>query len=364
MQRFQDLGCTRYRESEIVTHKRIAGSTFLVTVGEAIYIEVKAKFVQAGEKPGNGFLEFTEQIMDLYRLKDCPSITKLRGIVLDDEYKHLKGYVRDYTVHNLTLYSHSAFLSGTQIPLSLKVRWMRQLAECFAWTHSHGFILGSFTLATSVDGNLMIRPWKRLPTLPNLFSDWYPQAKISHVHSPSNDDFRLDVHRLGQRLWSISEMKWGLPAGCDLAGCTTRPRYTCKVKHVRWDSVPFSAETDAEIRTIIQQSLSMDSKIQSTAQEIVHRLRKYATELSTESTIHEFLRIHGSLVLPPYERIRSCCEECFSDCTLSYYHCHICHDGDFDLCTSCVTSGVHCWDSSHKMALRKISEFGIIEDEM
>lgn len=61
------------------------------------------------------------------------------------------------------------------------------------------------------------------------------------------------------------------------------------------------------------------------------------------------LNIHGSYSV--------FCNECDHAIPDAHYHCSICDDGDFDLCQSCVDSGVLCGGEGHWL-IKRIVENG------
>jgi next-to-BRCA1 protein 1 len=43
-----------------------------------------------------------------------------------------------------------------------------------------------------------------------------------------------------------------------------------------------------------------------------------------------------------------------------HYHCNVCDDGDYDLCETCVTAGVHCPGESHWLIKRFVKNGQVI----
>lgn len=46
------------------------------------------------------------------------------------------------------------------------------------------------------------------------------------------------------------------------------------------------------------------------------------------------------------------CDICRERTEQHWYHCNVCHGGDFDVCPKCVEDGLHCADSSHYLQER------------
>ena len=54
-----------------------------------------------------------------------------------------------------------------------------------------------------------------------------------------------------------------------------------------------------------------------------------------------------------------CCNGCNLTIFGAHWHCSICHNGDYDLCQSCVDNGVHCGEEDHYL-IRRLIEGGKI----
>lgn len=50
------------------------------------------------------------------------------------------------------------------------------------------------------------------------------------------------------------------------------------------------------------------------------------------------------------------CAHCQSPIRDAHHHCHICNEGDFDLCSACKEEGKHCLQGGHKMVKRTFDE--------
>lgn len=54
------------------------------------------------------------------------------------------------------------------------------------------------------------------------------------------------------------------------------------------------------------------------------------------------------------------CNECDKPMANEHYHCSICDDGDYDLCGSCVDSGVHCPGQGHWLIKRFVQSGKVV----
>jgi next-to-BRCA1 protein 1 len=68
--------------------------------------------------------------------------------------------------------------------------------------------------------------------------------------------------------------------------------------------------------------------------------------------VDQSLNIHGSYSV--------FCNECDHAIPGAHYHCSICDDGDFDLCQSCVDSGVLCGGEGHWLIKRIVKDGKVI----
>jgi hypothetical protein len=54
------------------------------------------------------------------------------------------------------------------------------------------------------------------------------------------------------------------------------------------------------------------------------------------------------------------CNNCNMAMEDEHYHCSICDHGDYDLCPSCVESGIHCPGSGHWMVKRFVKNGSVV----
>ena len=54
------------------------------------------------------------------------------------------------------------------------------------------------------------------------------------------------------------------------------------------------------------------------------------------------------------------CDICHVCCGKIFFHCSVCHMGDFDICDKCYKSGAHCVDKEHLLEQnRKIGSWTV-----
>ena len=54
------------------------------------------------------------------------------------------------------------------------------------------------------------------------------------------------------------------------------------------------------------------------------------------------------------------CNECDKPMADSHYHCNVCDEGDYDLCETCVNSGVHCPGDNHWLVKRFVKDGQVV----
>ena len=77
-----------------------------------------------------------------------------------------------------------------------------------------------------------------------------------------------------------------------------------------------------------------------------------AHQSASPDNVDHSLNIHGSYSV--------FCNECDHAIPGAHYHCSICDDGDFDLCQSCVDSGVLCGGEGHWLIKRTVRDGKVI----
>ena len=53
------------------------------------------------------------------------------------------------------------------------------------------------------------------------------------------------------------------------------------------------------------------------------------------------------------------CDVCNDDCNETWYHCSMCHSGDYDICHSCIKNGAWCKDQKHQL-YEEVSGIGVV----
>ncbi|KAL8919245.1 MAG: hypothetical protein Q9208_006906 [Pyrenodesmia sp. 3 TL-2023] len=305
-------GCHQYLESEVIVKKLIKSSTFLVQVEGQTYIERKMPFSRAALPGEDGVKEFYDHLKMAYSLRDCDSVVKFVGVVLDDTRSHLKSYLQEYPA------LVSVRLDGG-IALSL-----RSHGHIYRHSVSHE---GVVNRGSVIRGHGMIDTERR------------------------SSDFCADIFELGHTLWMIAEHK-GNTHGycCSRNACTSVPRYSCQAEHANPFELPPCSDKEAPpwFDDVISQCRKADSKQRSTARDLLQYFEKTAAPPALADLKADYSETGNHNVS---------CDECGTYVGFEiYYHCNTCNLGDFDLCQHCVSQGIHCPDEDHMLIQRRIEE--------
>lgn len=358
----EHTGCHQYLESEVIVKKLIKSSTFLVQVEGQTYIERKMPFSRAALPGDDGVKEFYEHLRMAYSLRDCDSVVKFVGVVLDDTRSHLKSYLQEFpalgALRNMFSYAQ---LRGYRIPWSIRELWAKQLITAVYKIHSKGTVVGMMSVrAISVrsDGGiaLSLRSHGHIYRHSVSREGEVNRGSVIRGHGMIDSerrslDFCSDIFELGRTLWMIAEHK-GNTHGyfCSRNACTSVPRYLCQAEHANPFELPPCSDNEAPpwFDDVISQCRRVDSKQRSTARDLLRYFDKTATPPALADLKAKYSETGNHNV---------CCDECGTYVGFDiYYHCNICNLSDFDLCQHCVSQGIRCPDKGHLLIQRRIEE--------
>ena len=356
IKRLRDMGCTQYQESQLISLKRVGANAFLVTDGSSNYLEYKAPFARTAWTT-NEFEVFIEDMMQARSLSDCQGVVKFVGVVLDDHRNHIRGYLIESVFSALRRVISFAQLKNYIIPRTLRRYWAQQLVASVSEVHSKGMAIGDY-MAISISHSLDLRqsrfPWilryrfgptgHQSPELRN-GKDLVPES----IESTQ----KRDVFQLGLNLWYLCEhVAFANRHLCLMAGCTTRPYYSClDATHRNPISLPFSQRTDPVLRGIIEKCRMKDPDKRPSAQELgntfINEFGFEDNEIEISHQKNAFRTVMKDIWEHPLNFIY--CDECMIPILSYHFHCNICFSGNFDLCGSCVAGGVHCLNGNHQL---------------
>ena len=159
---------------------------------------------------------------------------------------------------------------------------------------------------------------------------------------------------LGMLLWQLAEHKNNI-AGymCLRNACTSVPRHSCKAEHANPVELPpcLDKEVPEAFNLIISLCRQADPKKRPPARTLLQYLNAKGQSLGMTDLPVKFASTHDN---PVY------CDECGTVVALeTWYHCNVCHHGDLDLCSQCVSQGIHCCDTEHRLVKRVIKNGSI-----
>ena len=362
LQDLEDMGCPVYLEKDVIVHSRKTAYLFLVEVYSRLYTERKIPF--AGGLPYEGATSnFFNDIKRFCSLRDCPGVARFAGVVLDNRGTRILSYLCEASeLGCMSDQLMEANAKGERIPWHIREAWARQLVEAVSTIHAKGIVLGVIwmrDIALDKDGNVVLTSvgtsgrcrWQRKGNLP-------PELRIGPEHLPSTygTNFRTDIFQLGQILWLLAEhtMYHGNWIYCRMNACTVQPYYRCTADHTNPVGLPpcRDPEVPQYINVCINFCRQADPTSRLPARDLLPyfprktRLPELASRLTRWPAAQEgVIHIH--------------CDECGAPTAHEHYHCNICCCGDFDLCTNCVSSGIHCFVSEHRLE-RRISRHGSV----
>ncbi|KAL8867528.1 MAG: hypothetical protein Q9174_005609, partial [Haloplaca sp. 1 TL-2023] len=229
----EDRGIQPYKESEVLVISRMGSTLFQVKVASFMCTERKVPFATAARGYRNGFREYVEDLKLLIALQGSSGVSKFRGVVLNDTKTQLRSYVYEHpALGNIFGMLLSAGIKGETIPLFIRLAWSSQMLQAVAYVHERGYAVGAnFNLVTwgvREDGTILLTEFSSYPeyVLDN--------CEVATRKTPTAG-LRAEVVFLAKRLWMLGSHIHNATLAanflCRKAGCTAKPRYTCRADH-------------------------------------------------------------------------------------------------------------------------------------
>jgi hypothetical protein len=330
----------------------------IVEVGSRSYVEYKLPFAGAGLPGDDGVGEFFNDIKLLHSLRDCSGVARFAGVVLDDARKHLKSYLCEWpALGTIARIFNLAEARGERFLWEIREAWAKQIIAAMSDVHAHGVVVGYLRLsfiAIRADGSaVLIAPKTSGRCTLNLYGYLAPELRSQRCNAPSprKMNFRTDVFNLGLVLWLLAEHKnAGLSCFyCSRNACTSVPRYSCNEEHNNPIELPPCSSTD--VPKYMDVVISYCRRHDPTARLPARQLLQYFPEKSHPSQMAD-LAIKYAETEGADDDILIRCDECGTLTTELHYHCNTCKLGDFDLCSKCVSQGIHCFVPEHRLTKR------------
>lgn len=362
LQAIEHMGCHQYLESEVIVKKLIQSSTFLVQVEGLTYIERKMPFSKAALPGDDGVKGFYKHLRMAHSLRDCDSVAKFVGVVLDDTRSHLKSYLEEFpalgTLRNMFAYAQ---LRGHRLPWSIRELWAQQLIGAVSKIHTKGTVVGMLNvkaISVRLDGRiaLTLRSHGHIYRHSVSREGEVDRGPVIRGHGMLHNerrslDFCADIFELGLTLWMIAEHKGNTDGYfCSRNACTSVPRYLCQAEHASPFELPPCSDNEAPpwFDKVISECRKVNPKQRSTARDLLRYFDKTTTPpalADLKTNFHETGNHNVS------------CDECGTYVGFDvYFHCNTCNLGDFDLCQHCVSQGIRCPDKNHLLIKRRIEE--------
>ena len=116
-------------------------------------VRVDGEILIKKEIPGPDTIdEFLYEINALTRLRFSQDVIRFHGVVVDDDYEHVKGLLISYAAKGALIdiiFEHSQE-HRPDLPWPTREKWARQIIQGLADIHESGFVQGDFTLSNIV----------------------------------------------------------------------------------------------------------------------------------------------------------------------------------------------------------------------
>ena len=363
------VACERYVESDVITDSRIGSTSYKVYVDAQACVENKVLFA-SGKKQGiNAFLDYLDEIKHCISLRRCANVSGLRGIILDDTKRHLRGYLTELptfaSAENLLGLANSR---SNTIPWLVREIWARQLIEAIIDIHNQALIAGVFTLDSvgiKADGTAVLH---RLQRSENYLQDRNgrtpPELRSGHSNGSAvrdNSNFLTDIFQLGLVVWLLMEhVPKGLGHFCTKSACTHFPRRTCLANHTNPIELPKCGENvPTYLCDIIRGCRLPDPQSRVSTSELAHMLYSTPQPDVDPAEIQQALMPYIS---SGYDLDHTVwCDECDELTTDVHFHCNLCESGDYDICQACFERGRRCLVPEHQLVKRARSKYDLID---
>ena len=354
----EHMDCPQYLQSEVIVRRRMDAVTYIAQVESRPCMERKMPFSGAGLPGENGSKRFWQDLKLAKTLYECDSVIDFMGVVLDDKRAYVKSFLQELppqgTIRSILAHAE---LREERVPWPVRATWANQIITAVAEIHSKGFVVGMLHInfvGVRSDGRAVLNLRKRgYRNSINREGEIAPESRTVPTHSPQPRelDFHSDIFMLGMLLWQLAEHRYNI-AGylCLRNACTTVPRHSCKTEHTNPVELPpcINKEVPEALNMIISLCRQADPKKRPPARKLLQYLDANGQPSEMADLQVKYANIHDH---PVY------CDECGTGVALeAWYHCNVCHLGDLDLCSHCVSQGIHCWDKEHRLVKMVIKD--------
>ncbi|KAL9624351.1 MAG: hypothetical protein Q9160_001313 [Pyrenula sp. 1 TL-2023] len=358
IEEIEHQGLPQYLESEVVVLAHVNNHGYIVLVESQLCIEHKFPFT------GLSMSGYLADMRLLLIAQGCPGVARFVGVVLSDDRGQIRSYLTQYDGQCSMFRIMLNQSSGTKsIQWKRRERWIRQAITLVAEVHRRGIVLGALnTNWIEVDSkdNISCRLFTLKGNYIHNSGGCLPPEMRSYTDSLAcaHDQeltFMSDMFQLGLFIWMIAQqipLNIGCDTFCSLTQCPTVPRSRCTADHANPIQLPAcsSSEVPVYIDNIISYCRHEQPYQRKPAVALLELLPPDEGQYDFAVDADTFSAFQDISLGSKFQWVA--CDECGLEISGKHYHCNVCHEGDFDLCPECVSSGITCLDNSHKLSHR------------
>ena len=357
LRKVRALGLPVIQGSDIVIASRISTARFLVLVDSRPCMERRVSFAGAGDRGRDSLQEYWDDLEDLLSLSGCRHVLEFRGITLDEDGQHIRGYLHEFPNYKIEQALCTAAKQNRFVPWRFRERWAMELVSAVAEIHDKN-------LVAQVDDllKIFIRADGSTAFPARIFPRYMAQRRYGHqaperrtgnerLEAPTKAaSFQSDIFTLGIILWGLAEHKGALYGTfCPRNGCTQSPKHACTALHANPIELPdCTSGIPLYYGRMIKKCRSFNPDERPTAKILLESFPYDVRFGAPPKGIHN-VRTH----YPPIHFGALChCDECGALCSFDFYACDTCNIG---FCPPCMTqSNLSCMQPGHRVVRQRL----------
>ncbi|UKZ94482.1 uncharacterized protein TrAFT101_009353 [Trichoderma asperellum] len=211
-QRILELGCHTYREGNIAMEARLSGLTCKVRLRGKACAQKQMPFRRRLHAAPDDYniKSFFFEIEAFRKLHGCKRISEFVGVVLDDNQRYIKSFLRAWEPHTVTDLLRQSVKASKPIPWPSTERWAKQIVEAVSFAHSNKVILGRLHLGyfgVNDQNNISLLHIRNEP--PATIHGWSPPECRNDRFTPTRES---DIYQLGLLLWLLTDFSAAIPS--------------------------------------------------------------------------------------------------------------------------------------------------------
>ena len=350
-----DLGCRRYFEDEVIQVALLEPPGRFVACVYGTLVEETKSFRQ----PPRPSHLYTIQV--LHCLRKVPGVLNLAGVTVDRAENYLKSYLTKLPDTRCEFLLHRASKCRTCSWQRIE-SWARRLIEIIRDVHSEGYVVGTLwhlrtpVLVDSFD-ELHLYRFESNISVTLLGLRFYPpefrQYRKLHGTALQEAEYprvtpKCDIFHLGMLLWILAEA-WS----SGNSALSVREQFCTALYEDKpptdFVALPRLAETIPKYyRDVVDACRAESPFARPPAAELLARFpSKSSRNESDRESQNSRVKVMDVEAMQKCVALSICCDYCGKFITSRYFHCNICHLGDFDVCATCFQAGLHCLAQEH-----------------